>query len=188
MLLANPSSNRKTIEQNITETYNDLYKKYSVIADNIEKKALDEHDIYIDELKTRINNFGSEESYSMRMKNVLETEKKRNKELNTELENMISGTNTNNRKVIYEEYDLGNIKKTRKILYYVYYLIFILYLVFGNFLTDKHYRNIYVWLGIILYITLPFYMRHITNTLVGAYRQLIYMKNNKFSKNVYLDI
>ena len=188
LLLANPNSSAKTIQNNIRETYRDLYNKYSEIAKNIQEKSLQENELYMNEINSRLNNYDSEESYSTRMINVLEIEQKRNNDLELELQNLISGTNTNNRKVIYEEYDLGIIKSTRKILFYVYYLLFILYLVFGRFLSEQEYRNIYVWVGIVLYITLPFYIRHITNALVYAYRQFIYMKNNKFSKNVYLDI
>lgn len=188
LLLANPNSTTNTIKNKISETYRDLYNKYREIAENIKERSLQENELYMNEINSRLNNYDSEERYSTRMRNVIKLEKKRKRDLELELQNLISGTNTNNRKVIYEEHDLGIIKNTRKILYYVYYLIFILYLVFGRFFSEKEYRNIYVWVGIVLYVTFPFFIRYITNALVYAYRQFMYMKNNKFSKNVYLDI
>tara|TARA_Y100000817_G_C16823956_1_gene530255 strand:+ start:271 stop:1155 length:885 start_codon:yes stop_codon:yes gene_type:complete len=185
---ANPKKSKKEVIRDIRQTYRKLNNKYKTTALNIKNKALKEHDMYISDFNTRLNYFNSEESYASRMKKLLSLERKRKKDLELELNNIISNANTNNRKVIYEDYDLGNIKNTRKYLYYVYYLIFILYLVFGSFLSKQEYRNVYVWLAILMYVTLPYYIRHITNGIMFAYNQYIYMKDNKFSKNVYLDI
>jgi len=187
-ILGDPAITRSGVESKISSLYNEINNRHTETADEIHSHSLSQHDKNVRELETLLNYYKSAESYSNRMHNLLTMKQEENTKLELELENILAGSTTNERKVVYEQHDLGNIHHTRKIMYYVYYLLFILYLVFGRFFSAEEYRRYSVWIGIILYVTLPFYITYVTDGLVYLYRKFIYVKENKLSKNVYLDI
>lgn len=187
-ILGDPTINTAGVEEQIKSLYTTINNRHIATAQEIYTHSIEQHDQNARELETLLNYYKSAESYSNRMHNLLTMKQEENKTLELELEDILAGSTTNERKVVYEQYDLGNIHHTRKIMYYVYYLLFILYLVFGRFFSAEEYRRYSVWIGIILYVTLPFYITYVTDGLVYLYRKFIYVKENKLSKNVYLDI
>lgn len=187
-ILGDPTITKTDVESKIKRLYNEINNIHTETADEIHSHSLSQHDKNVRDLETLLNYYKSAESYSNRMNNLLTMKQEENTKLEVELENILAGSTTNERKVVYEQHDLGNIHHTRKIMYYVYYLLFILYLVFGRFFSAEEYRRYSVWIGIILYVTLPFYITYVTDGLVYLYRKFIYVKENKLSKNVYLDI
>jgi hypothetical protein len=186
--LGDPTITRTEVEDKIETLYNKINVRHIKTADEIYTHSIEQHDKNARDLETLLKYYKSAESYSNRMNNLLTMKQEENKKLELELENILAGSTTNERKVVYEQHDLGNIHHTRKIMYYVYYLLFILYMVFGRFFSAEEYRRYSVWIGIILYVTLPFYITYVTDGLVYLYRKFIYVKDNKLSKNVYLDI
>jgi hypothetical protein len=187
-ILGDPTITRTEVEDKIETLYNKINVRHIKTADEIYTHSIEQHDKNARDLETLLKYYKSAESYSNRMNNLLTMKQEENKKLELDLENILAGSTTNERKVVYEQHDLGNIHHTRKIMYYVYYLLFILYMVFGRFFSAEEYRRYSVWIGIILYVTLPFYITYVTDGLVYLYRKFIYVKDNKLSKNVYLDI
>ena len=187
-IMGDPTSEKPDVENKIQILYKSLEERYNETSQDILSRATTQHQNYMKDLYAYINYYVSQEAYTKRMNNLLLMKQEETKTLEDQLTKMISGSATTNRKAVYEEHDLGNIKNSRKIMYYVYYLLFIFYIVFGRFFSAKEYRNYWVWVGIILYVTLPFYIKFITDGLVYMYREFLYIKDNKLSKNVYLDI
>jgi len=187
-ILGDPEITASGVEEKIKGLYTKINNRHIATAKEIYTHSIEQHEKNAGDLETLINYYKSAESYSNRMNNLLTMKQEENKKLELDLENILAGSATNERKVVYEQHDLGNIHHTRKIMYYIYYLLFILYIVFGRFFSAKEYRKYSVWIGIILYVTLPFYITYVTDGLVYLYRKFIYVKENKLSKNVYLDI
>ena len=129
--------------------------------------------------------YNSQEEYAKRMKNMLDIKNTEHIRLEDKLEKLLKKNLTDNRKAVYEDYEIESLSATRKVLYYIYYIVFLLYLIFGNFFTDKKYRSVAVWMVMILYLTVPVFIKYICNGIIYLYREFLYIKDNKLPKNVY---
>ena len=184
-IFGDPNSNKTTIPGKLKKYRDNLERNFTDIADNIKSTSLAQHENYNKDIQTMILYYKSQEEYAARMKNMLDIKNTEHKKLEDELEELLKKSLTNNRKAIYEDYEIESLNSTRKILYYIYYIVFVLYLIFGNFFTDKQYRNVTVWVLIVLYLTVPVYIKYICNGIIYLYREFLYIKDNKLPKNVY---
>ena len=176
------------IDEKLSLYTTNLYKHFSGTADEIQKNAKIQHENYMRELTTLITQYKSQEAYSKRMQELLSTKKKEKSDLEDELHKSDKDQNIDSRKAVYETAERDSLKSTRKVMFYIYYIVFVLYLIFGNYFKDKEYRNIKVWILMALYLTLPYYIYYITNGIRHLYNKFIYVKDNKLPKNVYTDL
>jgi len=183
------TATQKQIIQNRLKVYTDTWtEKYKNISESIESNAIEQHKDYYREINTLVAQYKSQEAAADRLQNLLNTKKTEETSLNTALEKLLTRSPTNERKALYETKEIDNLHSFRKLMLFVYYIIFVIYLIFGDYFTDKKYRNWKTWILITLYITLPFFMYIITNSVIYLYRQIIYIKDNKLPKNVYTDL
>lgn len=184
----NTDTQKKLIQDGLKVFTNTWTEKYKNIADKIESNATEQHKDYYREIMTLLAQYKSQEAAADRLQILLNTKKNEQTELNTELQNLLTKSPTNERKALYETKEIDTLHTFRKFMLFIYYIIFVMYLIFGNYFTDKEYRNWKTWILITLYITLPFYMYLISNSIIYLYRQIIYIKDNKLPKNVYTDL
>lgn len=184
-IFGNPDATRETITNNLDTYKGQLKGKFTQISDKIKSNSLVQHENYNKDLETLILHYKSQEVYAERMQNLLDIKNTEHKKMEDELQKLLKQGLTNNRKAIYEDYEIESLTATRKILFYIYYIIFLLYLIFGNFFTNKEYRKVSVWILMVLYLTVPVYLKYITNGIIYLYRQILYIKDNKLPKNVY---
>ena len=183
------TDSQKQIIRDGLKVYTDTWsEKYKNTADKIETNATKQHEDYYKEIMTLVAQYKSQEAAADRLQNLLNTKKNEQVELNTELQKLLTKSPTNKRKALYETNEIDKLHSFRKFMLFIYYIIFVLYLIFGNYFTDKKYRNWKVWILIALYITLPFFIYIISNFIIYLYRQIVYIKDNKLPKNVYTDL
>ena len=94
--------------------------------------------------------------YIKRINELLAIKLRKKAQLEKDVEKYISTVQTTDRRVDYELKDMDWNDTFNKILKYIYYGILIIYILFGNYLSTKKYKDIFVWLLIVLYIILPY--------------------------------
>lgn len=187
-IFGDPNATQDEIKQKLSTYTGSLQKNYQNISSQIGENAIAHHKNYEKDLLSLLTHYKSQEVYSQKMQDLLTIKKQEKADLEDELEKITKIGQVDNRKALYETIEVESLRSTRKIMFYLYYIIFVIYLIFGNFFSNKEYRNIKVWIAILLYLTLPFYIKFITNGIIYLYRQVMYIKDNKLPKNVYTDL
>ena len=153
-----------------------------------ENKENEEHNKltgYIDDI---LNTYISNNELNMRLTELLNLKKNENKELENKIDEYSKIAFTSERKVIYEGHDMKRIMIYNKICVFLYYAFFVLYLVIGNFLTDKLYTSWMVWLIVLIYLIFPFTLYWFVKKIFDIKNDILYFFNNKVYKNVYTNI
>lgn len=86
---------------------------------------------------------------------------KENQILEINLDRISGNINKNNRMFDYENIEIKNILSSRYIVLFLYYSLFIIYIVFGNFQKKFVYKNKKILFFIILYSIFPFLINYI---------------------------
>ena len=145
------SSNKKDIANDFAEKLNS--HKMEVSADDY------------DNIFTNIVNTNSileiyrnvYENQFNKIKDLSKTLASENKELNKNIDNSELLVNTNKRKVVYEKREFKGLQRWRLILLITFYSLLVLYLIFGNFISSRLYRN-RMFMFVFLPSLRPFYI------------------------------
>ena len=89
-----------------------------------------------------------------------------NKSLNTYLDSYYINPLINKRKVYYEDKEIDTMNHYQSIILVIYYLLLAYYILFGNFRKNKEYINWKVWVAIILYVSIPLYLKNIIYNVI----------------------
>jgi len=128
-----------------------------------------------------------EQNYN-RIKELSETRKDENKDLNKNIGNTEKLVNTNKRKAVYEKRQFEGLKIYRLVLLITFYVLLIVYLLFGNFRTSRLYRNrpfLYIFLPLIIF---PLIVKYVVRFIYQISNKVSHFLNNEAPKNVYVDI
>ena len=128
-----------------------------------------------------------EKNYN-RIKELSETRKDENKDLNKNIGNTEKLVNTNKRKAVYEKRQFEGLKIYRIVLLITFYVLLIVYLLFGNFRTSRLYRNrpfLYIFLPLIIF---PLIVKYVVRFIYYISNKVSHFLNNEAPKNVYVDI
>ena len=74
------------------------------------------------------------------------------------------------------------------ILKIVYYALFVIYIIFGNFMKLQLYKNPYFYVGAILYLLLPFALKYIFATIIYIYESVMRLLGQHETIYTYGDI
>lgn len=165
-----------------------LTKRYDKSAANIVQIATEKTDKSFNDIRVLISDYEATETYYRKIDEFLKIKKEENKKLKEQLEHDITLTQTNDRKVIYEAKSKKDLSDNRKIVLYLYYIVLVLYILFGGFIKEKEYANLFTLLFLAIYIILPFFVDYMMARVLKFYRYMIYVFTNKLPKNVYVDL
>ena len=165
-----------------------LFDRYSKTAEELKTKSVHKHKNFMQEVDTYISDYKAETIYSKRMRELLKVRTEENKRLRREIENDIAVVQTNDRRVTYEDEELGSAESTRKVLSYVYYLLLVLWILMGDFFPKARYSSLKTWGLIVVYIVFPFVLNKIVQLTYSITGQISYVIGNKFPKNVYTSL
>ena len=138
------------------------------------------------ELRALVHDYSSEEKVYARLLELLAVRKRENKELKEAIDGDIAAVQTNDRRVVYEDWAKGWLLTVRKALFVLYVLIVIAYLVVGPFIKASGYKTLKGWVPIVLIILFPLLLRRIAIFLRGVHRASKAIWASKLVKNVYL--
>lgn len=162
-----------------------LFDRYSKSAEEMKQISIVKHNNLLNELNTLMRNYDAETIYSKRMNELLKLRKKENKQLRVDIDNYIGKTQTDARKVDYENMETTWISKMRAILTFIYYTLFIVYILFSDYFGTKKYKSIKVWLMILCYLIFPWLLNWIIIQFYYLINYIHYMFTTRPYKNVY---
>jgi hypothetical protein len=163
-----------------------LMERYTKVADKKRLEALNKHRDFMKELRALSDDYASEEQVYNRLLELLEIRKRENKELKEAIDGDIAAVQTNDRRVVYEDWAKGWLLTVRKALFVLYILVVIAYLVVGPFIKESGYRTVKGWIPIVLIILFPLLLAQIAIFLRGVNRASKALWTSKLVKNVYL--
>jgi hypothetical protein len=160
-----------------------LYDRYAKSAEEFKKTSLIKHQDVELELKELLGSYTSGTTYLKRMNELLQIKMDERDHLQGEIDKYIGTTETDNRKVVYEDRARDWLTTIRQIILYSFFFCLFIYIVLGNFIPDQAYKKWKVWVVIALFFIFPYFL---LNKLVQLIFSLYgYVKSWRLRKNVY---
>lgn len=159
-------------------------KEYEKIAIEMARTELESHKQFL----SLIYGFSSQKIHAKEMNKLADILIKDITDLDMELDSMVGITTTSDRKIDYQTRELEWIRKVRYFLYSVYILVFILYILLGNFITDKLYEKKETWGYIILYGLFPIFVPYLSIFSFWLYDKISRLLGQNLPKNVYIKL
>ncbi len=165
-----------------------LMKKYTAIASKNKESALKKHKELLDELNTLVSDYKGETLALSKMKELLRIRLDENNALKSAIDSEEATTQTNDRKVVYEDWAQNWLGTIKSLLTTIYIILSIVYLVWGPFLENSEYKTLKGWLKPLVLIILPFTIYYIVQFIYFVNSKIAWYLDNKASKDVYLDL
>jgi len=165
-----------------------LLNRYTKTAKAMKKKSLGIHENVMTDIHVLEQDYEATKLYEKRMNELLELRMKQFKTLAKTVDKDIAETQTNDRKVIYEDHEFGSLHNTRKWTMSIYYFLVPCYLYYGKFFSAQKYKDIGTWILMILYCVFPLLLNVVVGILFYLKHQIDYYLKNKAPKNVYENI
>jgi hypothetical protein len=163
-----------------------LYDRYSKNVNEFKKSSNIKYKKTNEEITDMIDTYDTSSTYLIRMNELLRVKLEENERLKREIDNYISTYQTSGRKVIYEDRERDWLGTLRKIFIFIYFCMLIGYIIFGNFIPNKEYLQLRVWIYILFYIIFPFFL---LNRIVRfVFSLFTYFASWKLNTNVYTNL
>jgi hypothetical protein len=169
--------------------YKNIMKERTIKTINdMKKKLLEKHKLFINDIRGFLNQYNTDYVYSNRIDDFYKSLLKDNNKYKKDISDYTSQTNVNNRKVFYEDEDMVNMSYIRIILLFIYFITLIAILYKIGFINKELYKNIYVWLSIIVYILFGIFINWVTAFLYYVKLYITRFFENDVPRNVYIDM
>lgn len=175
-----------------------LVNRYRKVANAKKGKAEKNHEELMNELETLTKDYEAEDSTLMRMRELLRIRLNENKELRKAIDDDVAAVQTNDRRVVYENWAGDWLGKVRALIKSIYWVLLVFYFVYnpiadimagesvGKYFTiDSAKKNIPLMaVGILL----PFLVGRIITFIFMIVAQLSRFFSNSAPKNVYINL
>lgn len=148
-----------------------LLERFKESAEQNKNESIKNHSKFMKNMNTLLASY---KSLSDTYNNVVELEKTKreeNKELNIKIDKMLSEIQTNDRRVVYEEWDTSQLNTIHTVIFYGYYIFLVLFLIYGPLFREKMYKNVMYVLTILLLFILPFLIQRISILIIRVYKK-----------------
>jgi hypothetical protein len=175
-----------------------LVNRYRKVANVKKNKAEKNHEELMNELETLTKDYQAEDSTLMRMRELLRIRLNENKELRKAIDNDIAAVQTNDRRVVYENWAGEWLGKVRALIKSIYWVLLVFYFVYNPivdimannsinkyFTIDSAKKNIPV---MVLGVILPFLVGRIISFILMIIAHLSRFFSNSAPKNVYINL
>jgi hypothetical protein len=164
--------------------YNDmLFDRYAKTAAEFKATSNAKHEKVNAEIQELIDAHSTGGGYLQRMNDLLRIKLKEQERLKREIDQYMKRTQTNGRKVVYEDRARNGLGTIYYILLFLHFALLVLYIVFGRFIPTKAYADWKTWLLIALYISFPFFL--LPSIIWFIYFLINYIKSWRLPKNIY---
>tara|TARA_Y100000389_G_scaffold204956_1_gene261221 strand:- start:4263 stop:4919 length:657 start_codon:yes stop_codon:yes gene_type:complete len=155
--IASELQQRPTLEnkvERVIDRFNNditpLHSKQTEIFSDISKSYINFINVY-DEYNV---------NYKLKKSSIHEYEKIKRK-----LESYRQNNNIDNKLSIQHEKEITKLNWIYSIILVIYYSIFVLYLIFSNFIREKKYKNSFLVMILIIYLLIPIILKYILNII-----------------------
>ncbi len=160
-----------------------LYDRYAKTAAEFKTASNKKHAELQAELQELLASYNAGTIYLKRMNELLQIKLAEKEDLEKKIDAYIGYTETNGRKVIYEDRERNTLTLYRQGLLYLFFAIVILYIVFGNFIPEQKYKKWHVWLILLMFIVVPYFLLDRVVKMVFALYQ--YGKSWRLQKHTF---
>ena len=166
-----------------------IFDRYANTAQELQQNSMDKQQEFMADLTLALRQYQSEQLFNTRTNELLHTRQKERDDLlrKTELYNKI--LQTSERKVIYEIKDMSSIYMFRRVMLFFYYAAIVIYIIFGNFIPDKLYMKLSVWLIVVIVCVMPVILNILMKWIIIISSVIAYwFKNEMPHRDVYADL
>uniref|UniRef100_A0A6C0LMD2 Uncharacterized protein n=1 Tax=viral metagenome TaxID=1070528 RepID=A0A6C0LMD2_9ZZZZ len=162
-----------------------LVKRYTQKANVAKGLAQKSHQELNDELKALIADYTAETITIKRMKELLRVRLDENKALELAIDQDISAVETNDRRVVYEDWAKGWLGTVGKSLMWLYIIVAAVFLYRGPFFQQGGYKTIMGWVTVLALIAYPFILKYISLFIWYLSDQANWFLQNKAPRDVF---
>jgi hypothetical protein len=165
-----------------------VYQRNVQIAQQFKTGKIKDYQKDFNDVNVLLNTYNSDKDYASRLTELLNIKIEEEKELQLEIDKYLAKVQTSGRKVVYEKTDMTWVNLNRKFFLFIYYILFVYYLSVSDYFPTAQYKNIKMWLLIVVYFIFPYFVDWISKKLFAIYDYIIYVFTNRKYKNVYLSL
>lgn len=165
-----------------------IFNRNTVTASAFKKDSLALHTTYTTDLNVLIQQYTTEVRLAGRIEELFMTKMEDYVLLKQKLDSTEKNANTLGRKIAYEDNDASRILIIKKMILFIYYGLFVMYLIFGSFFGKQQYTNKAMWWLIYCYLLAPLITYDTSKQLFSVASWTAYMWQDTAPKNVYINI
>ena len=139
-------------------------------------------------LKALVEDYTSDTVTLMHMKQLLKIKLQENTKLTNEIDENVGTVQTNDRRVVYEDWAKDWLGTVGKGLFWLYVLLTIIYLWKSPFLSKGGYKTAKGWIVPLIFVVFPFIVTYISEFIFYIVNQISWFMRNKAPHNVYVNI
>lgn len=148
-----------------------LLERFKKIAEQNKNDSLNNHSKFMKNLNTLFNSYKSLLDTHDNVVKLEKIKREEQKNLSMKLDKLTSEIQTNDRKVVYEDWGTQQLNTFHTVLYYGYYIFLVLFVIYGPLFREKMYKNVlYVVFVLILFI-LPYFINKISILIIRLYKK-----------------
>jgi len=165
-----------------------LLKKYTKQSSKENASSNKSHHNLIKELHKLVDNYKTDTATLNHLKELSKMKLLEHNKLESAIDKDISIVQTNDRKVVYEDWAKGWLGTVQSMLFWVYVILAAILLWKGTFYSRAEYKTIKGWIQPIIFIILPFILPYIADLIIALYGYIIWFSKNNSQKNVYSNL
>lgn len=164
---------------------NTMFKRYSGVAETAQKNAILSNTEVMQEITALNSDYDAESKSLAHIKELLSIKLAENSRLLELVDTDIASVETNDRKVVYEDWAKEWLGAVNKALGWIYILTALVFIYKSPFITNSKWKTFTGWLipiGLFIY---PYLVYYIALLILNIYKQIKWFMGNKAPKNVY---
>ena len=162
-----------------------LLQRYTKKAEEAKSLAQKSHKELVEELRALIADYTAETISLKRMKELLRVRLDENKALKEAIDQDISAIETNDRRVVYEDWAKTWLGTVGKALLWLYIIVACVFIYKSPFIKSQGYKTVKGWLTPIALIIYPFILKYISLLLWILSDKVSWYMDNKAPKDVF---
>jgi hypothetical protein len=160
-----------------------MFKRYTTLAIKAKEKANYAHVQVMKEIQSLISDYDNEVKSASKLNQLLKIKLIEHKKLTALVDDDISAVQTNDRRVVYEEWAKNWLGTVSKLLIFIYIIVSVVFLYKGPFKTT--WKTVKAWITPLLLTMVLLFRYYIALGLVTLYNKIVWFLDNKSPKNVY---
>jgi hypothetical protein len=162
-----------------------LLQRYTKKAEAAKSVAQKSHKELLDELTALLADYTAETITLKRMKELLRVRLDENKALKLAIDQDISAVETNDRRVVYEDWAKGWLGTVGKSLIWLYIIVAATFVYKSSFIKSQGYKTIKGWLMIVALVIYPFILKYFSLFIWYLSDQIQWFLENRAPRDVF---
>lgn len=165
--------------------HNTMLKRYTTVANTSKDTAIQAHNEFMSEITTLNDSYNAGTNSLTHIKDLLNINLSENSRLTKSIDQDVASVQTNDRKVVYEEWAKKWLYTVNKALKWIYIFIAIVFIYKSPFISNSTWKTFTGWMIPIILFIFPYIVYYIALFIVFVYKNILWFMQNKAPKNVY---